>query len=439
VQPRQEWREIAILRRNRVPGENTHTRKSNVFGNRNMRSPIVAAVTVVGAVWIGSALVSDVAAAFAPRLPWTSLHHRPVIHLATSTTGTTPATPTSTEVENRLTDQEEEILFGDTINGQVPSHERHRDKFGNLLVDKTMPLNPLDHSPNDPVINKLRSMRDSLQSCPDVWRQLATICPNLRAVYDEHLSDTVIDETFAQFSVSVQKSAAVFAQQLGVQLNAKVAVFGENSAMWLMIDQGIQSAGGVTAVRGADAPVDELRYIYEHCDSAGIAVLQGPKLLQKLMAASNSSTGSQKNNRLGLSNAAHGPVRTIVLMHREKVADEQIQQWAAQLSVQIHVFADLLASVSTTALLSLQPRPTLTKASLATIVYTSGTTGNPKGVMLTQGNLLHQTGHRLAPSMPYEATEPLPGETMVSLLPGTNKDRYILTRILLAWVLLYCI
>jgi long-chain acyl-CoA synthetase len=76
---------------------------------------------------------------------------------------------------------------------------------------------------------------------------------------------------------------------------------------------------------------------------------------------------------------------------------------------------------------------------LATIVYTSGTTGNPKGVMLTQGNLLHQTGHRLAPSMPYEATEPLPGETMVSLLPGTNKDRYILTRVLLAWVLLHCI
>jgi long-subunit acyl-CoA synthetase (AMP-forming) len=61
--------------------------------------------------------------------------------------------------------------------------------------------------------------------------------------------------------------------------------------------------------------------------------------------------------------------------------------------------------------------PKLTRNDLATIVYTSGTTGRPKGVMLTHGNLLHQTSHRLAPSRPYEETEPLPGKTMVSLLP----------------------
>jgi long-chain acyl-CoA synthetase len=37
--------------------------------------------------------------------------------------------------------------------------------------------------------------------------------------------------------------------------------------------------------------------------------------------------------------------------------------------------------------------------------------------MLMHGNLLHQTGHRLAPSRPYEETEPIPGETTVSILP----------------------
>jgi long-subunit acyl-CoA synthetase (AMP-forming) len=36
---------------------------------------------------------------------------------------------------------------------------------------------------------------------------------------------------------------------------------------------------------------------------------------------------------------------------------------------------------------------------------------------MVHGNLLHQTFHRWAPSRPYKETEPLPGESTVSLLP----------------------
>lgn len=37
--------------------------------------------------------------------------------------------------------------------------------------------------------------------------------------------------------------------------------------------------------------------------------------------------------------------------------------------------------------------------------------------MLSHGNLLHQVSHRLSPSKAYEEAEPIPGDTMVSLLP----------------------
>lgn len=38
-----------------------------------------------------------------------------------------------------------------------------------------------------------------------------------------------------------------------------VSVFSENSYRWLIAEQGIMKAGGCNAVRGATAPVAELR------------------------------------------------------------------------------------------------------------------------------------------------------------------------------------
>ena len=316
----------------------------------------------------------------------------------------------------KLSDQEAQILFGDAEDDQQTTLPlRKKDLFGNILPDKDHASKQaaLDHA-KDPLINKLHTIRETIPSCPELWSALADTCPNLRAIYDEHLSDTKIDLTFAQFHDAVQRSAALFQSLCGLQPGAHVAVLGENSATWLLVDQGLQRAGGITAVRGADAPVAELRYIYQHSDSAGIVVLQGPKLLQKLLSE-KAEEPAWAPHPLGLYNKQHGPVKTVFLMHREKKTDAEIAAWAAQLKIRILVFPDALATANPT---SFTPVP-LSRSDVATIVYTSGTTGHPKGVVLTHGNLLHQIGHRLAPSRPYEETEPLPGETMVSILPGT--------------------
>jgi long-chain acyl-CoA synthetase len=324
------------------------------------------------------------------------------------------------EKEPRLSTEEEELLFG-SGDDAGSLQRRPLDKFGNILPNSNNrnnnDNNPLDHA-EDARINKLHTIRETARSVPELWMRIAEVVPDLRAVYDAHHCDgKLVDLTFQQFSNEIRKSARVF-RDLGVSKSTNVAIFAENSAHWLLADQGIQRIGGVTAVRGADAPLDELRYIYNHSD-AKLVVLQGPKLIESLIA---------KDGKIGFSNEKHGDVKTIVLLHRDKFTNDQLNELSHKMGggVKIHVFADLLEAAD-----PVQELPKLETSDWSTIVYTSGTTGNPKGAILSHGNLLHQTGHRLSPSMPYEEGEPLPGETMVSLLPGMYYTKTLLTHVVL--------
>ena len=122
---------------------------------------------------------------------------------------------TLSALEGTMSDLDEAVLFGE----QAPTNvtpQRKVSRTGNLMPPTNTPSNKLDHSPTNPLINKLHTMRSTVNNCPQIWSELAKYCPNERALFDHHLCDEKIDFTFAEAYERVRKSASIF-KTLGVQ------------------------------------------------------------------------------------------------------------------------------------------------------------------------------------------------------------------------------
>jgi len=254
---------------------------------------------------------------------------------------------------------------------------------------------------------------------PAIWDILAEQCgPYLMLTDPSHItrpssssssSSSPLTLTFAQARILIHQAAAGL-HALGFRKGDHLAFFSENSARWLLMEQGASFNGCPTAVRGATAPVEELQYIYDHADCKAV-VLQDIALLRKLHTVG------------GLSSSLHGPPKLVVILRsNDKIGAEGAEGAAATKDDLTGVAAELgldpTTVVTVEELLSVGAKhhpdylpPDLTPSDLHTLVFTSGTTGRPKGVMLSHSNLLHQIRHIDL------GLNPSPGDIILSLLP----------------------
>lgn len=193
-----------------------------------------------------------------------------------------------------------------------------------------------------------------LSRLSQIWPIVAAKFPDVVALYDPH-SKPQVKLTYSQVWEKIQQFAAGL-QALGLKKDEKISIFSDNSPRWLISDQGSLTAGAVNVVRSSLADTQELLYILKDSESVAL-IVENLKTWQKL------------EPHLG-----EFPLKFVILLSDEKAPEG------------MYNFEQLL-ELGSSASLTLDDRDI---DSLATLIYTSGTSGQPKGVMLTQRNLLHQ-------------------------------------------------
>jgi long-chain acyl-CoA synthetase len=220
-----------------------------------------------------------------------------------------------------------------------------------------------------------------LEGLERLWPVLAQRHGEAIALDDTHASPP-IRLTYRALGEGIERAAAAFAA-LGVGPGEVVALFAENSPRWLLCDQGLMRAGAADAVRGSAAPVEELRYILDDCGAVGL-VVESAALFEAL------APRPEQLERLRFVLCLEG-------------APASRADGGASLD-----WEGLLRRGESAAA---PPWPAGGEERLATLLYTSGTTGQPKGVPLTHANLLHQIRHLGV------AVAPSPGDRVLSVLP----------------------
>lgn len=219
--------------------------------------------------------------------------------------------------------------------------------------------------------------------------------------------------TYAQLDETVTAFAAGLLE-LGLQPEEHVSLFSENSHRWLIADLGLQAIGCVPCVRGGTtAPAEELTYILGAGSGSRAAIVQDPPTARKLKAFF--SAGGAGYSALTASLEHAEPIRFLVLLRDygdEAAAVEDVCKVLGGLPV--FTYAQVLerGRASATARLRVDAlRAALVPDRPLTVSYTSGTTGYPKGVVLTGANMMSQVRH-------FDAFVPIePGDRVMSMLP----------------------
>ena len=249
--------------------------------------------------------------------------------------------------------------------------------------------------PDAPPASHLRMIDPTTTTFPAVLelagkRGASVFLPRRRAQLHEPI-------TFARFTTDVDALAAALLE-CGVRRGDRVGLMAENRCEWLLVDQALASLVAIDVPRGSDTSPQEMRFILNHSGCTSVFV-EDDRLAGELIAARREIPRVENVFVMQERTAVEGAVALGELLQRGANSGRERLR-AARAAVQPD---DLL-----------------------TIVYTSGTTAEPKGVMLTHHNVLHNV-HTVAGVLEFSDED-----SFLSVLPAWHMYERIMDYVALA-------
>jgi long-chain acyl-CoA synthetase len=210
--------------------------------------------------------------------------------------------------------------------------------------------------------------------------------------------DTWHDFSWDRYRTDALACAAALIEA-GIQPGDRIGLLSENCIQWLVSDMGILAAAGINVP--PHAPLSARQVLFQLIDAGAKWVFVSSRdQLDKLRQIRQELPGLKG-----------------IVVFDVNCAGPDAMAWSTFLQQGRHSLNKMVPELQ-------RRQEALQSEDLATIMYTSGTTGNPKGVMLTHGNLVSNATACLEAS-PYEQDSILLSWLPFSHIYARLADHYV--------------